>query len=91
MRRKRNLLRMSESTNEERAQWADNAIQLFARETGLDGAGEEDETKLKDLLADIRHWCDQKGLDYEQINDHSFGVHAEELAEEAIRTTSDGS
>jgi hypothetical protein len=39
--------------NEQRAEWAQCAIDSFQHTTGTD-----DEDALSDLLCDIMHWCD---------------------------------
>lgn len=74
---------MSTPTNAMRAKWADESIQLFARNTGLDTSGDEEETAFKDLLADMRHWCDERGIDFEFHVQNSFHVYQEEVEEEA--------
>lgn len=48
-----------EEQNDDRAKWAETAILAFMVETGTD-AGDA----LSDLLADLMHWCDRKGLDF---------------------------
>jgi hypothetical protein len=73
---------MTYPTNEDRANWADESIQLFARNTGLDDSGDDDETAFKDLLADMRHWCAQRGIDFDDLAEGSREVYGEEVAEE---------
>ena len=46
--------------NDRRANWADSTLQHFMRLTGCDGAD-----ALSDLLCDLKHWCDQRGEDFE--------------------------
>ena len=69
-------------TNEDRANWANESIQLFARNVGLDRSGDDDETAFKDLLADMRHWCDQRGIDFDALAEGSREGYEEEVAEE---------
>jgi 8-oxo-dGTP pyrophosphatase MutT (NUDIX family) len=48
-----------ENMNDERADWADAAIQEFMEETGVDLDG-----ALCDLLADLAHWADRNEQDF---------------------------
>jgi len=50
---------MDEPTNEDRADWADTAIEAFMAETGTDR-----EDALGDLLGDPMHWADREGKNY---------------------------
>jgi hypothetical protein len=49
-----------EKMNEERADWAQSAIDTFMDETGCDF-----EDSVCDLLANLAHLCDRKGLNFE--------------------------
>lgn len=42
-----------EPTNTDRAEWAEEALQVFMKRTGSDI-----DTAVGDLLADLMHWCD---------------------------------
>ena len=53
-----------EEMNDDRAEWAQVALDAFAHVTGMDTAGEDDETVLGDLLCDIMHWCDRNGVSF---------------------------
>lgn len=53
-----------EDMNNDRAEWADEAIRTFASTTNMDSAGEDDQTILTDLLGDLMHWCDRAGIDF---------------------------
>ena len=46
--------------NEQRSELADRTLRVFMQYSGCDG-----ETALTDLLADLMHWCDEQGLDFE--------------------------
>ena len=72
---------MNEPTNEDRASWADESIQLFARNTGM-ADSEDEETAFKDLLADMRHWCSKRGIDFDAHANGSREVFYEEVLEE---------
>lgn len=73
---------MSEVTNRQRADWAGEAVQTFKRATGLDRSGDDDETALHDLIVDLRHWCDSKGLDFDGKCEASQAAYHQELNEE---------
>ena len=45
--------------NDQRADWAESAINLFRAKTGTDG-----EDAICDLTADLMHWCDRNGQDF---------------------------
>lgn len=48
------------TVNQRRALWAEIALDAFRAEVGLDAV----EDTLSDLLSDLGHLCDAKGLDY---------------------------
>lgn len=50
-----------EGMNDERANWAEHAIQKFIEITGTDK-----EDALTDLLANLMHWADRNGADFKQ-------------------------
>lgn len=56
-----------ENMNDERAEWAASAVDAFADITNMRNAGEDDETILTDLLADLRHWADREGIDWKAV------------------------
>jgi hypothetical protein len=59
----------SDVTNSERADWANAALTTFARVTGQLGDLDADgETVLSDLLADLHHWADALGIDWESAS-----------------------
>lgn len=55
---------MAEPTNEERAARADAALELYCRLTG----SSEDDTRLVDLLTDLRHWAARNWHDFDNAN-----------------------
>lgn len=67
-----------EGMNDDRAQWAQQAITTFAVTTGMAGANEENITILGDLLADIMHWCDRNDLRFEDVLAHARSHYQEE-------------
>jgi len=69
-------------TNSDRSEWARVAVFEFARETRMDTAGEEDSTILQDLLADLRHWCDQETINYDEVSEMARLNYEEEVKEE---------
>lgn len=50
-----------EGMNNQRAEWAGEALRKFQRDTSCD---EDDETVLGDLLCDLMHWCDREKVDF---------------------------
>lgn len=61
--------RTEEPTNEERAGWAMDAVQIFARKTGLDIRPGFDglEVAVQDLLTDIMHLCDAYAVEFLEV------------------------
>lgn len=53
-----------EPTNDARANWAKDSLDLFAYKTCMDTAGEDDQTILTDLLANLMHLADRDGLNW---------------------------
>lgn len=54
-----------EGQNDDRAEWARQALETFAATTGLNMDGETPEA-IGDLLANIMHFCDRNGLDFDE-------------------------
>lgn len=46
--------------NDDRGEWAEMAIKAFRDQTGCDL-----EDAISDLLADIGHWCDRNGMNFQ--------------------------
>ena len=65
-----------EGQNGDRARWAGAALELFMKTTGCDL-----EDSLGDLLADLRHWADRNGFDWQLALDRAMGHYAEETEE----------
>jgi hypothetical protein len=51
----------TDGRNLDRASWASACIKLFMRTTGVD-----EEDAVHDLITDLAHWCDRKGMDFNQ-------------------------
>lgn len=51
-----------ENMNDLRAEWARNAVHHFGKEVGSDISTDE---ALRDLLCNMRHYCDRNGWDFE--------------------------
>jgi hypothetical protein len=64
--------------NDDRAEWAGEAIKAFARATNMDAAGEDDETILGDLLDGLQHWCDRRGIDFDAALEQGRQYYIEE-------------
>lgn len=73
---------MDTPTNHERAEWAHASIQLFAENTGLDTSGDDEETAFRDLMCNLRHWCAERDIDFDDVVESSREVFEEEVAEE---------
>lgn len=71
-----------EATNLQRADWAMVAVRAFATETGLDASGDETETAVADLLANLMHLCDKEGIDFDVALMRGRSHYREELADE---------
>ncbi|TJW14415.1 MAG: hypothetical protein E5W82_10590 [Mesorhizobium sp.] len=69
--------------NQTRAQWADSALSAFATECGMRDAGEDDETIMGDLLADLRHLADARGIDFDKLMRRANMNYEAEIQEEA--------
>jgi hypothetical protein len=79
---------MSELTNEQRADAAYKALQVFLRKMFYcnepDKLDPEDlEDAISDLIADLFHLAHQKGFDIDSISRQAEGNFREELDEEA--------
>lgn len=72
-----------EPTNEDRAGWAMAAVDTFAERTGLNGADEELETKVGDLLGNLMHLCTINNVDFEQVLETGRMHFEAELVDEA--------
>lgn len=91
----------AEPTNQDRAGWAQQALEKYADITGLDtitpDAGEAPDediienrrTAVVDLLADLQHFCAQNDISFEDALDSARNHYTEELAEEELMA-SDG-
>src|SRR5258706_116142 len=70
-----------EGMNDKRAAWGERAIVEFQKATGTDR-----EDALSDLLADLFHWCDRNGFDFEHELERARGHYDEEtLDDETVR------
>ncbi|MEZ8292734.1 hypothetical protein AB6D11_02650 [Vibrio splendidus] len=49
-------------TNKQRAESAFRALKHFEQNAGLEGEGME--TQIKELLCNMKHLCDEQGLDF---------------------------
>jgi hypothetical protein len=54
---------MKETTNNDRARWANAAMSAFANETGM--TGEDQETIMGDLLCNLMHLADAESIDFD--------------------------
>lgn len=63
--------------NQDRADWAGEALALFSEITGADI---EEGEALGDLLTNLRHWCDRNGFDFDAANTRAAGMYASETS-----------
>jgi hypothetical protein len=64
--------------NQDRAEWAQSALDAFRNTTGTDAAD-----ALKDLLGDLMHWCDENDQDFDVALDAARHYYAEETTDES--------
>ncbi len=62
-----------EGLNADRALWGAIALEAFRRETGADLTD-----AVSDLLADLMHWCDRFGQEFERELRRAVNHYAEE-------------
>ena len=78
-------LATNEVTNDDRAEWAGEALRAFARKTRqLKGDRWDDdlENVVGDLLCDLMHLCDRDGVDFARVLKNARGNYKEERASE---------
>jgi hypothetical protein len=68
---------MADITNTDRSQWALKAISAFRKATGTDM-----EDALADLLADLMHWSDRMGYQFDAELARGRGHYEAELVED---------
>jgi hypothetical protein len=66
----------SDCRNEERADWAQVALDAFAEE--VNESDEPTEQLIRDLITDLSHLCDRKGLDMDTLYEIGRGMYSEE-------------
>ena len=65
-----------ENMNNNRAYWAGEAIDVFEGRTGV-----EQKDSLCDLLADLRHWSDRQGFNWERELKRAMSHYKKEITE----------
>ncbi|MBL0523165.1 hypothetical protein JD523_20115 [Aeromonas enteropelogenes] len=78
---------MSEPSNSTRADWADQALTTFTRETHFGRSPDELDQDdmadaIADLICDLLHYADRQGLDPEQLISQAVTNHRFEREEE---------
>jgi hypothetical protein len=71
-------LAMTEPTNIDRAGWAETALKAFEKVTGSDAK----EEGVRDLLADMMHYCDVNDIDFANELRVATDNYDEEITEE---------
>lgn len=64
--------------NDDRAEWAENALRTFAEQTGQDPDTDGWQEILSDFLANARHFADREALDYTECDSTGAGLYEEE-------------
>lgn len=65
--------------NDDRVDWAAQGLREFQSATGTD-----DEDMVADFLDDLLHYCDAKGLNFENELQRARGMYAEETVDEDV-------
>jgi hypothetical protein len=71
---------MLEPTNNDRARWANTALSAFVLEVDPHGSNTESEN-IQDLLTDLRHLADVRGLDIDELWQNSASHYGREVIE----------
>lgn len=66
-----------EEMNDKRSEWASRAVREFMIETGVDL-----EDAVCDLIADLHHFCDRHGLNFQGQLDRGLVHYEEETSED---------
>jgi hypothetical protein len=69
--------------NTARKEWAEVALKAFAETVGGSLDDDEVEALVKDLLTDLAHFCDQRGLSFYDIVEDAGRYHRDEVREES--------
>ena len=79
-------------SNNDRADWAKSALDVFAKETGLISDTNEEtlETIVGDFLCNLRHLCERENIPIDQGWVDSEMMYEEEVEEEADSAESPG-
>jgi hypothetical protein len=68
--------------NDDRAEWAGEAIDAFAAAVYAERNTEDDTTILADLLANLRHWADRNAVDFDTAMVRALCHYADETMPE---------
>lgn len=72
---------MSDVTNDDRAEWAQAALEAFRDACHM--GEEEGEIVLQDLLTDLCHWADREGVDWPAALARGMSNYQEEKEDDA--------
>ena len=75
---------LDKTTNDDRAEWAEKALDTFAEVTGLDRSGDKEDKELLvgDMISDLMHYCDREGLDWSVVTGRGGDHYREEKWED---------
>jgi hypothetical protein len=68
-----------EPTNTDKAKLVSLAVKTYADCTGLEDSDEQ--TKVSDLVADLKHYCDWKGVSWLEVTNRAYWHYGEEIRE----------
>jgi hypothetical protein len=70
------------TTNDERASWAEVGLLAYGQRTGTVGemVGDDEDPFLiiGDLVADLAHWCDRHGVNFQEAIRYAAGHYQKE-------------
>lgn len=77
------------TSNDQRASWAEAALQMFSQRTGTPSVKEADaETRfllVADFQADLAHWCDRHQVDLQAATQQATKHYQRETAFEGVQ------
>lgn len=73
---------MEECRNLLRARWAEEALEVFCKETGVSFEDDGYETVISDFLANLMHLADREKVSFAECSIRADGHYAAEIAHE---------
>lgn len=69
---------MKECMNSRRAAWAEEALRVFCKQTGVSIDGDGYETVISDFLADLMHLADREEVSFSECSNRADMHYVEE-------------